>query len=128
MAVIEARPVRSDAPYVLQGDGKTYQLDRNAFQAAMEAAKEASDTSRTIGTGEAARILGVSRKTVQRMLDANAIPYRRNGEGGNRMMRQADVISYAETMRSDRRAALDDLRDQAEDMGLYDMPDAGQEG
>lgn len=128
MAVIEARPVRPDAPYVLQGDGKTYRLDRNAFQAAMEAARQASDTSQTIGTGEAARILGVSRKTVQRMLDANDIPYRRNGQGGNRMMRRADVISYAETMRSDRGAALDDLRDQAEDMGLYDMPDTGQEG
>ncbi|WEV52233.1 helix-turn-helix domain-containing protein [Bifidobacterium sp. ESL0704] len=86
----------------------------------MEADREVSDASRTIGTGEAARILGVSRKTVQRMLDADAIPYRRNGEGGNRMMRQADVISYAETMQSERRTALDDLRDQAEDMGLYD--------
>lgn len=62
------------------------------------------------------------------MLDANAIPYRRNGEGGNRMMRQADVISYAKTMRSNRKAVLDDLRDQAEDMGLYDMPDTDQEG
>jgi len=31
IAVIEARPTKSDAPYVLQGDGKTYQLDRNTF-------------------------------------------------------------------------------------------------
>lgn len=111
-------------PYLLQGNGKTYVLDEKAFNAAMEAAMTVSGKSRLIGTGKAADILGVSRKTVQRMLDANAIPYQRNGKSGNRMMREVDVVNYGKSMRSQRKKSLQNLRDLAEDMKLYDQVSA----
>lgn len=124
IAMIEARPVREDRPFILQGRGRTYELDEAAFNAAMDAAMAASEQDRTIGTGEAARLLGVSRKTVQRILDAGRIPCRRNGELGNRMMRESDVIAYRDVMRSDRRQALGRMRDLAVRIGMYEEPAA----
>jgi excisionase family DNA binding protein len=121
---IDIQQTSYDMPYLLQGNGKTYVLDEKAFNAAMEAAMAVSGKSRLIGTGKAADILGVSRKTVQRMLDANAIPYQRNGKSGNRMMREVDVVNYGKSMRSQRKKSLQNLRDLAEDMKLYDQVSA----
>ena len=117
---VGARPVKPyTPPYTLQGDGHTYQLDKASFEAALRAAMTASGPDRTIGTGEAARILGVSRKTVQRILDAGRIPYRRNGDLGNRIMREADVLAYRNSMASNRRQALNRMSDQANQMSMY---------
>lgn len=124
IAMIEAQPVRKDVPFVLQGYGRTYELDEKAFRAAMDAAMAVSEQGRLIGTGEAARLLGVSRKTVQRILDAGRIPCRRNGELGNRMMYEADVVAYRDAMRSDRRKALSRMRELASDIGMYNQPAA----
>lgn len=123
IAMIEAGSAKADSPFILQGNGRTYALDETAFNAAMDAAMAASGHARTIGTGEAARILGLSRKTVQRILDDGRIPFRRNGETGNRMMRESDVIAYRDAMRSDRRRPLAELRDMAGEMGLCSLPE-----
>lgn len=122
--MIETEPVKAGSPFILQGNGRTYALDETAFNAAMDAAMAASGYTRIIGTGEAARILGLSRKTVQRILDDGRIPFRRNGESGNRMMRESDVIAYRDAMHSDRSRSLAKLRDMAGDMGLYVLPDS----
>lgn len=47
-----------------------------------------------ITTGEAARILGVSQRTLTRMLDAGMIPYTRMGERSYRFLRLSDVTDY----------------------------------
>ena len=112
IAMIEAGSAKADSPFILQGNGRTYALDETAFNAAMDAAMAASGHARTIGTGEAARIL-----------DDGRIPFRRNGETGNRMMRESDVIAYRDAMRSDRRRSLAELRDMAGEMGLYSLPE-----
>lgn len=124
IAMIETEPVKAESPFILQGNGRTYALDEIAFNAAMDAAMAASGYVRIIGTGEAAHILGLSRKTVQRILDDGRIPFRRNGESGNRMMRESDVIAYRDAMRADRSHSLATLRSMAGDMGLYDLPDS----
>lgn len=121
--MIKAEPMKTGEPFILQGNGRTYALDETAFNAAMNAAMAASGEVRIIGTGEAARILGLSRKTVQRILDDGRIPFRRNGDAGKRMMRESDVIAYRDAMRSNRSHSLAKLRDMAGDMGLYDLPD-----
>lgn len=123
IVMIKAEPMKTGEPFILQGNGRTYALDETAFNAAMNAAMAASGEVRIIGTGEAARILGLSRKTVQRILDDGRIPFRRNGEAGKRTMRESDVIAYRDAMRSNRSHSLAKLRDMAGDMGLYDLPD-----
>lgn len=123
IVMIKAEPMKTGEPFILQGNGRTYALDETAFNAAMNAAMAASGEVRIIGTGEAARILGLSRKTVQRILDDGRIPFRRNGDAGKRTMRESDVIAYRDAMRSNRSHSLAKLRDMAGDMGLYDLPD-----
>ena len=125
---ILAEPIRADKPFILQGQGRTYELDYTAFEAALHAAIAVSEFERSepnagqaITTGEAAKILGVSQKTVQRILDAGKIPYTRNGERGNRMMREHDVLLYKAQMQHDRKRALRQMRTIAKDMNLYDI-------
>lgn len=105
MAVIKARPVRSDTPYILQGDGKPTSWPGTRSRRRWRRPRRPPTPAVPSARVRAARILGISRKTVQRMLDADAIPTGTTA-----------------------RAAVDDLRGQSEDMGLYDMPDARQKG
>jgi len=48
-----------------------------------------------VSTGEAAALLGVSRQTLNRMLEAGEIPYERYGRGHRRVLR-SDVLAYRE--------------------------------
>lgn len=105
--------------FTLQGYGRTYELTEEEFNAAMFAADALSPDARPIGTGEAARILGVSAKTVARLLDAGRMPCYRNGETGHRMVELRDVLAYKQR-RDRRRDLLDQARDLACDMGGYD--------
>ena len=73
MPVIDA-VVRADRPFVIQGYGKTYELTEDEFNAAMRAADALSDGARLLTTGQAADILGVTAKTVARIIDAGRIP------------------------------------------------------
>lgn len=57
MPVIDAARVSPDVSYALQGDGKTYLLDREEFEAAMRAAEAVSNGRTMITTGEAAKLL-----------------------------------------------------------------------
>jgi excisionase family DNA binding protein len=68
-----------------------------------------------LSTSEAADILGVSRPTIVRLLEAGAIPFEQPGR--HRRVRLADVLAYHE-----RAAGLDQMVADAEDAGLYDLP------
>lgn len=116
-------PAPAEGRFTLQGYGRTYELTEEEFNAAMLAADALSPDARPIGTGEAARILGVSAKTVARLLDAGRIPCHRNGGTGHRMMEMRDVLAY-KTRRDRRRGLLEQARDLAYDMGAYDDPAA----
>ena len=48
-----------------------------------------------VSTGEAASMLGVSRQTFNRMLEAGEIPYERYGKG-HRRVHMSDVLAYPE--------------------------------
>ena len=65
-----------------------------------------------ITTGEAARILGVSQRTLTRMLDAGMIPYTRMGERSYRFLRLSDEATSK---------ALDEMRSIADEDGAYDI-------
>lgn len=122
MPVIDA-VVRADRPFVIQGYGKTYELTEDEFNAAMRAADALSDGARLLTTGQAADILGVTAKTVARIIDAGRIPSSRLSATGHRMVEYRDVIRYKE-QRECRHGLLEDARTLATGMGAYDTVDA----
>lgn len=69
-------------------------------------------------TEQAAAVLGVSRPTVIRMVEAGKLPARMVGT--HRRLALADVLAHREDAARRRRAALDEMTRQAEDLGLYD--------
>lgn len=74
-----------------------------------------------ITTGEAARILGVSQRTLTRMLDAGMIPYTRMGERSYRFLRLSDVTDYKRRRDEATSKALDEMRSIADEDGAYDI-------
>jgi|HubBroStandDraft_3_1064219.scaffolds.fasta_scaffold09103_5 excisionase family DNA binding protein len=73
-----------------------------------------------LSTSEAADILGVSRPTLVRLLEAGEIPFQQPGR--HRRVRLADVLAYHERAGRHRAAGLDQMVADAEDAGLYDLP------
>lgn len=59
-----------------------------------------------ISTGKAAEILGVSRRTVTRMLDRGEIPGIRLGPNHHRSVRLADVLDFQQRTEHDRQAGV----------------------
>ncbi|HYW14162.1 MAG TPA: helix-turn-helix domain-containing protein [Longimicrobium sp.] len=65
---------------------------------------------------EAARVLGVSRLHVARLIEAGLLPHQ--GTGSDPRIQRSDLHAYKEEL--DRRhALLDELTAEAQEMGLY---------
>ncbi|MFC5993479.1 helix-turn-helix domain-containing protein [Pseudonocardia hispaniensis] len=71
-------------------------------------------------TSQAADLLGVSRPTVVRLLEAGEIPFDKPGR--HRRIRLRDLLAYQERARRARAAGLDEMVRASEDAGLYDLP------
>ena len=79
----------------------------------------------SLSTQEAADLLGVSRMTVVRLLEAGRIPFDRPGR--HRRVRMVDLLEYQRRQRRRAEQALADMVADAERLGLYDTdPDAVQ--
>lgn len=65
----------------------------------------------------AADLLGVARPYLIKLLDAGDIRYRRVGT--RRRVPLRDLLLYRERRNVERRAALDDMTCEAEELGLY---------
>ena len=78
---------------------------------------------RILTTGEVGELLGVSAKTVARMLDAGVIPSVRLGIGerSHRRVHLSDVLAYKAKRDAETAAAMDDLVADAARDGLYDL-------
>lgn len=70
-------------------------------------------------TQDAADLLNVSRPFVVKLVDSGELPARRVGT--HRRLRRADVLAHREHMRATTAAALDEISDQAQELGLYDL-------
>lgn len=68
-------------------------------------------------TQEAADFLGVSRPTLIKLLEGGKIPY--DQPGRHRRILFTDLLAYTEQQRTDRRAALDRMTEDASEAGLY---------
>jgi excisionase family DNA binding protein len=71
-------------------------------------------------TSEAAHLLGVSRPTLVRLLEAGEIPYEQPNR--HRRVRLADLLAYQERTQRARAAGLDEMVRKGEEDGLYDLP------
>ena len=90
-----------------------------AFQAAI-AEMRVRDTDE-LTTQEAARLIGVSRPTLIRLLDTGAVAFRRtNGTHGHRRISRRDALAYLRADVERRRRALDELAADAEAFGFFD--------
>jgi excisionase family DNA binding protein len=69
-------------------------------------------------TQEAAELLGISRPTLVRLLTEGEIPHSMRGR--HRRVLLADVLTYRERARRERRRTLDDMAASGEEAGLYD--------
>lgn len=72
-------------------------------------------------TGQAADLLGVSRPTLVRLLEAGEIPFGKPGR--HRRIRLGDLLAYQQRARRARAAGLDEMVRVSEDAGIYDLPD-----
>lgn len=69
-----------------------------------------------VTTGVAARLLNVSRPYLVRLLEEGTIPHRRVGT--HRRVRRADVLAYRARQYREAEEALQELTDQAQEIGL----------
>lgn len=72
-------------------------------------------------TGEAADLLGVSRPTLVRLLEAGEIPFDKPGR--HRRIRLDDLLAHQQRVRRARAAGLEEMVRAGEDVGVYDLPD-----
>jgi len=71
-------------------------------------------------TQEAADFLGISRPTLVKLLEDGAIPFEKPNR--HRRVRLQDLVDFRARQRADRRAALDEMTEEASELGLYDDP------
>lgn len=114
---------------MLDGDVRLRDIDGNevvlsadvieAFQVAV--AEMLSHSTTDLTTQEAAKLIGVSRPTLIRLLDTGALPFRRtHGTRGHRRISRRDALDYLRADLERRRRALDVLAEDAEAFGFYD--------
>lgn len=72
-------------------------------------------------TSQAADLLGISRPTLVRLLEAGDIPFDKPAR--HRRIRLRDVLAYQERVQRARAASLDEMVRVSEDAGLYDLPE-----
>ena len=74
-------------------------------------------------TQEAADLLGISRPTLVRLIEAAEIPFEMRGR--HRRVMLADVVDYQQRLRARRRAALNEMARAAAEDGLYEADSGG---
>lgn len=74
-------------------------------------------TAEEVGTGTAARLLGVSRPHVAKLIDAKLLPGRRVRK--HRRVRMTDLLAFKREMER-KNTLLDEIAEEAEAMGLHD--------
>lgn len=124
--VREALGRAGSRPRFTTEEGTVIDLPDTVVEALAEVLEAAADGERplvlrspdNLTTEQAAAVLGVSRPTVVRMIDAGKLPARMVGT--HRRLALGDVLAYRELASKRRRAALDDMTRQAEELGLYD--------
>ena len=101
-------------------DGAVVELTPESYEAALNAAMGVMGEHRMITTGDAARLLDCSARTVARILDSGRLPFVRNGAAGRRMVDVVDVMDYRSEEMERMRESLASMRRAARDFNLTD--------
>lgn len=113
-------------PRITTDDGTVLDLPHPVLEALAEFLEAAADGERALvlrspedlTTEQAAAVLGVSRPTVIRLIEAGKLPARMVGT--HRRLALGDVLVHREASAAKRRTALDEMTKDAEELGLYD--------
>lgn len=113
-------------PRITTDDGTVLDLPQPVLDALAEFLEAAADGERALvlrspeelTTEQAAAVLGVSRPTVVRLVEAGKLHARMVGT--HRRLTLGDVLAHREASATKRRAAIDDMTREAEELGLYD--------
>ena len=101
--------------------GRHLTLAPEVVEAFQDAIAELQSPTDELTTEETAKLLGVSRPTLIRLLDTGALPHRRmQGTHGHRRIRRKDALAYLRADLERRRHALDGLAADAEAFGFFD--------
>lgn len=121
LTALRRRPRRFTLP-----DGTTVRLPKAAVDGLIEmldavAHGEDATVVRTpseVTTQQAATLLNVSRPTIVKLIDEDTLPARM--VGSHRRILLSDLLAYRDKIVAERRAILDQMTRDAEDLGLYD--------
>ena len=121
LVALRRRPSRFTLP-----DGSSIRLPKAAVDRLIElltaaaAGEEATvvRSPREVTTQQAANVLNVSRPTVIKLIDDGVLPSRK--VGSHRRVPLADLLAYRQGVVAKRRAVLDAMTTDAEELGLYD--------
>ena len=121
LTALRRRPRRFTLP-----DGTTVRLPKVAVDGLIEmldAVAHGEDarvvrTPRELTTQQAANVLNMSRPTVVRLIDEGELPARK--VGSHRRVLLTDLLAYRDQIVAERRAVLDQMTRDAEELGLYD--------
>ena len=101
---------------LIDADGVVTELNDKAFEAAMNAAMGVMGRHRMITTGQAAKLMNCSPRTV----DSGRLPFTRNGGTGRRMVDVVDIMEYQRQERARMRESLDAMRRAAREITMDD--------
>ncbi|OZG69672.1 helix-turn-helix domain-containing protein [Bifidobacterium eulemuris] len=105
---------------LVAADGEVTELSGEAFEAALNAAMGVMGRHRMVTTGQAAKLLDCSPRTVARILDSGRLPFTRNGEAGRRMVDVVDVMDYQRQERERMQASLSAMRQASQEIAMGD--------
>lgn len=105
---------------LIDADGVVTELNDKAFEAAMSAAMGVMGRHRMITTGQAAKLMNCSPRTVARILDSGRLPFTRSGGTGRRMVDVVDIMEYQRQERARMRESLDAMRRAAREITMDD--------
>ena len=121
LVALRRRPSRFTLP-----NGATVQFPKTTVDGLIEMLEAVAQgdvatvvrTPREVSTQQAATVLNVSRPTVVKLIDDGALASRK--VGSHRRIPLADLLAYRDDMIARRRAVLDQMSHDAEELGLYD--------
>lgn len=108
--------------HMVDTDGKQIELSPDVVEAFQSAVADLlTNEAIELTTQEAAKLIGVSRPTLIRLLDSGQLPHRRTrGTSGHRRIPRRAALDYLRTDLQRRREVLDELAADAEALGFFD--------